>query len=189
MNKLLWDKIKASNHFSGLHLPTLLVIILDIFLIALAWRISFLSIPYFILSVFLLAVALLHFYLLLHEATHSAVSGSSHINNFVGHICGWSILMPFLPRQTSHLLHHTWTGHPRRDPANNRMIQKFSVITDAQAQQLEFVWKYWLPAIIVNDRIGLWRAPFQQRQNGLKSRRVASEINWSHLYVCFYISN
>jgi acyl-lipid omega-6 desaturase (Delta-12 desaturase) len=170
-----------------MHWPTFAILSFDIFLIVSSWKLSFMSPLYFSLGVVFLSLALFHLYLLLHEATHSAVSHSKTLNDIVGHLCGWLIIMPYLPRQSSHLLHHTWTGHPVRDPANNRMIQRFSVITPAQVRKLEFVWKYWFPAIIVNDRVGLWLAPFQQRANGLKSSRVKLEILWARLYAAGYV--
>ncbi len=188
MNKELWETLKKKYSFACTNWPTFIIISFDIVLIGLAWKLSFMSTPYMPISYLLFSLALVHFYLILHEATHSAVSKHTLLNDLIGQIFGWLILMPFLPRQSSHLLHHTWTGHPQRDPANNRMIQRFSVITQAQVKRLEFVWKYWFPAIIINDRIGLWLAPIQQRKNGLKSRRVEREMKWIYLYIFFYVT-
>ena len=186
MTKELWKQLKQNNSFSQTHWPTFTILTFDVLLSLISWRISFLSAPFFVFSQLLLCLALFHSYLILHEAAHSAVAQNRSVNDLVGQICGWFLFMPFLSRQSSHLLHHTWAGHPRRDPANNRMIQKFSVITPKEVKHLEFVWKYWFPAIIINDRIGLWRAPFQQSDSGLKSPRVKSEIRWAYLYAAFY---
>jgi fatty acid desaturase len=133
-----------------------------------------------------LALVLLHSYLLLHEATHSALSNRRRINDIVGHVCGWLVLMPFLPRQRSHLLHHMWTGHPTGDPANRRIIQGFSVMTDDEAMRLERVWRNWLPMLTLNDRIGMWKDPFRQIKAGTKSRRFEAEIRTLYVYLLGY---
>lgn len=168
--------------------PTLAVLVVDsaiaiysfhLFQVAGVWhRLS---------SVALLALVLLHSYLLLHEATHSAVSKSRVINDFIGHFCGALILMPFLPRQRSHLLHHMWAGHPKGDPANRRIIQGFSVMTEEQAQKLERIWSSWLPMMTINDRKGMWKDPFRQVKNGSKSRRFITEIRSLYAYLSFYL--
>lgn len=188
MDRKTWENIKLQYNFSSGHWRTYLILLVDVVLVVASWQLSFQSAVGVLLSYVFLVLALLHFYVLLHEATHSALSKSVVVNNFIGQVLGIIILLPFLPRQTSHILHHTWTGHPKRDPANNRAIQKFSVITEKQIKQLEFVWKYWIPMFIINDRIGLWRSPFQQRAQGLKSKRVKSEILWSYIYFAVLLA-
>lgn len=167
--------------------PTAWVIVLDFFALFSSWRLWKIGGGYAPLSILLLAWALLHFYLVLHEATHSAISRNPKINNLVGHIAGWIILMPFLSRQRSHLLHHVWTGHPKGDPANQRIIQRFSVMTREQADRLEFIWRHWIPLLTLNDRIGMWLDPFQKVRSGHRSTRIAREIEAGYTYAVLYV--
>lgn len=187
MNRELWLQIKKHSRPRFINVPTFAVLAVDVFLFVTSWAAfnysGWLLVPAYLTT----TLAFVHVYLILHEATHSAVSTNTVINDLVGHFCGWLVLMPFLPRQTSHLLHHTWTGHPVRDPANKRMIQKFSVITKKEINQLESIWKYWFPAIIINDRIGLWRAPHNQSSSGKQTKRVKQEIFWNRIYLAGYI--
>lgn len=187
MDKLKWQQLRARYRFTTLRWRTFLVIAFDLCVLGVALRLSSMQTPYFVLSIILWVYVFLHAYIFLHEATHTAISRHAPLNNMIGHIVGWMILMPFLPRQSSHILHHTWTGHPHGDPANRRLIQRFSVITEKQANKLEFIWKYWCPLFAINDRVGLWRAPFQQRNEGVATRRTVSEIRASYFYGAAYL--
>ncbi len=185
----LWKTLKLQNDVKKISLITMSFLIFDVGLILFSWQMSRNGIIYFILSIPLLTFSLLQLYLILHEATHSAVSELKWLNNLVGHICGVLILLPYLQRQTSHLLHHTWTGHPVKDPANNRLINKFSVITQKEIDFLELVWKRWIPLFVLNDRIGLWKAPYSGSYlNGAITPRILQEKKMNYIYVFFYIS-
>lgn len=189
MDRDLWKSLKSQNEVKTISIYTTAFFLFDLALILFSWRMSSQGFIYFILSIPFLTFALLQLYLILHEATHSAVSEMKWLNNLVGHICGIFVLLPFLQRQTSHLLHHTWTGHPVKDPANNRMIKKFSVITQKEINFLEFVWKNWIPLIVLNDRIGLWKAPFSgSYSNGSITPRILQEKKMNYIYSFLYFS-
>lgn len=156
----------------------------------LSWALCALGIYFvqhsFFLGVGLTTLSFLYFYLLVHEATHFALSKHRRLNSAMGHTLSWLILLPFLPRQRSHLLHHHWTGHPKGDPANRRLIHGFAVMTSQQVSRLEFIWNSGIPLLVVNDRIGLWRDPFLQRKKGVRSARIEKEIRASYLYFVAY---
>lgn len=186
MNKKEWNYCKNKFCLYEKKMKTLYVFVFDFILIYFSYYLLYKNKSFFIISILLLSFPLFHFYLLLHEATHSAVFYLKFINNFVGHICGWIILMPFLARQRSHLLHHIWTGHPTGDPANKRLIKRFSVINQKQKKILEWIWRYWIPLITLNDRIGLWKDAFQEKRNGNLSKRITDEIQIVYVYLFFY---
>ncbi len=186
MNRDLWLTIKNQIELSKINGPTLFIFIIDIFLLLTSWNLFQLGSFFVIISYLFASLALLQFYLILHEATHNAVSTSNFINSLIGHLCGFLVLMPYLPRQSSHILHHTWTGHPVRDPANNRMIQKFSVITEKDIMRLETIWKYWIPAIIINDRVGLWLSPHKIKKSGQSTQKIQKELFWNKIYLLNY---
>lgn len=181
-----WKQIKSTLNNDQSY-KTYLVLLFDILMLVLSWKLSFYSSLAVLLSQLLLCLSLIHFYLIMHEASHSAISNYKIINEFIGHVCGWLVLMPYLPRKQSHLLHHTWTGHPVRDPANKRMIEKFSVMTKKQEQKLEFIWRNWIPVIVLNDRIGLWRNPVQITSIGESKAKFRQEVIFNYIYAFFYI--
>ena len=183
MTKRDWELVKAQLRQHVQYWPTFAIILVDIAVAAFCWWLRSQGWVASILSSVLLGFVLHHAYLLLHEATHSAIAKQRSINVSVGHVCGWLIAMPFLTRQRSHLLHHTWAGHPEGDPANKRVIARFAVMSDAQAAGLERIWRSWLPLLILNDRLGLWRDPFRQQ---LTRKRFSREMRASRLYVLGY---
>ncbi len=187
MTDVEWQSLKS--RFKPLQPggPTLVVAAFDILImIVSAWLRVRGGIPGAVLSVPLLALALLHLYLLQHEATHSAFCRSRRMNDLAGHFCSWLILMPFPVRQRSHLLHHMWTGHPKGDPANERIIRRFKVMTAEEARKLERVWRWWIPMITINDRRGMWKDPWRQIASGATPGRFAREIRILRLYFAGY---
>lgn len=185
-----WKKLKCQ--FAPLHpsSKTVVVLIFDIvvYLSAITLHIYTENLGLKALGIILLAFTFLHFYLLLHEATHLAITGNRRVNDIIGHFLGWIILLPYLSRQRSHMLHHTCTGHPTKDPANARAINRFSAMTKAQEQQLEFIWRNWFPILVINDRVGLWLEPFNQTHNKRKSKRITKERKATTAYVIGYSS-
>ncbi len=69
----------------------------------------------------LLVVALIHLYVIHHEAVHLAVYNRRSHNEAMGHVLNFIIGLPFLPRRESHLSHHSWSGS-MGDPTHQRMI-------------------------------------------------------------------
>ena len=186
MTKEDWEVLKSELHRPK-HWPTFCIILIDV--IAFAFTVWLRQHGWFaaILSSLVLALVLHHAYLLLHEATHSAVAKSRAINLCVGHVCGWLIGVPFLSRQRSHMLHHAWTGHPEGDPANKRVIERFAVMSPRQATRLERIWRSWVPLLTLNDRIGLWRDGFQRHRAHPKLVRFQQEIRANRLYLLGYV--
>jgi len=187
MDKKAWVRCNEKFRHSEVRWKTFAIIIFDVGALFLALSILTLGGLYTVPAILILAIVFLHLYLLLHEATHSAVSHSKNLNEMIGHICGWMILMPFLTRRRSHLLHHAWTGHPEGDPANKRLIKLFSTLTKKKAKTLERVWSSWMPLFTLNDRVGLWKDAFQERKKGNQSSRIKKEIQAIYFYTAAYI--
>lgn len=61
-------------------------------------------------------VALIFLFTLEHETTHKTPFANATLNDWVGHLCGFIILLPFLWFRYFHLAHHRWTNIPGHDP-------------------------------------------------------------------------
>ncbi len=61
-------------------------------------------------------VLVIFLFTLEHEATHKTPFASSTLNEWVGRLCGFLILLPFEWFRYFHLAHHRWTNIPGRDP-------------------------------------------------------------------------
>ncbi|MGB3148592.1 MAG: fatty acid desaturase [Paracoccaceae bacterium] len=60
--------------------------------------------------------ALIFLFTLVHECTHRTPFGPVWLNDLVGHLCGFLILLPFLWFRYFHLAHHRFTNIPGQDP-------------------------------------------------------------------------
>ena len=61
-------------------------------------------------------VLLVFLFTLEHEATHKTPFASLRLNEWVGRICGFALLLPFEWFRYFHLAHHRWTNIEGRDP-------------------------------------------------------------------------
>ncbi|MGL5010248.1 MAG: fatty acid desaturase [Paracoccaceae bacterium] len=61
-------------------------------------------------------VLVIFLFTLEHEATHKTPFASERVNDWVGRLCGFLILLPFTWFRYFHLAHHRWTNIPGRDP-------------------------------------------------------------------------
>ena len=64
-----------------------------------------------------------------HEATHKTPFASAWINEWVGRICGFAIILPFEWFRYFHLAHHRWTNIPDRDPELNSVSRPETITT------------------------------------------------------------
>ena len=189
MDKYIWNTIKSHYPKSQkLSVKTLTVWIADVIYVVVSVSLFKFGNAFIPISWLFLSVALIHFYIFQHEATHSSIAKNKYVNNFSGHLFSWLILMPFLARKRSHLLHHQFAGHPIKDPANNRVIEKFQVMTSKEAERLEFIWKSWIPLLVINDRLGLWFAPFQKGMGKDKNSQFKKERYTAIVYIFLYLS-
>jgi fatty acid desaturase len=61
-------------------------------------------------------VLVIFLFTLEHEATHQTPFASARLNEWVGRLCGFLILLPFAWFRYFHLAHHRWTNIPGCDP-------------------------------------------------------------------------
>jgi fatty acid desaturase len=61
-------------------------------------------------------VLIIFLFTLEHEATHKTPFASERLNEAVGHLCGFLLLLPFEWFRYFHLAHHRWTNIAGKDP-------------------------------------------------------------------------
>jgi acyl-lipid omega-6 desaturase (Delta-12 desaturase) len=134
--------------------PSLLVLACDlaVLVLSLHWQ-----------SATLLAVALVHLYLLHHECVHHAFFVSARGNELLGHLLGFALLYPFAARREAHLQHHAWTNHPDRDPATARALARMAALSGRQLRALAIAWRLALPVFALGERMALVRAFIDDR--------------------------
>jgi fatty acid desaturase len=134
-------------------------------------------------AVLLLLMVLLHAYLVLHECVHGVVFADGRTNVALGHLLGFVILCPFLSRRRSHALHHAWTGHIELDPTNARAVRRLSTLSTRSLALLDLWWRAYVPVLALNERVGLWRAPFGPHKS---ERSAATERRATYVYLAGY---
>jgi omega-6 fatty acid desaturase (delta-12 desaturase) len=182
-----WRQIAGQLDSQGGSPLSSTVLLLDLALLVSAALLSARGALGAVAAVLPLTLVLLHFYLLHHEAVHKALFRWPLLNQAAGHALGWILAFPFLPRQRSDTLHHIWTGHPTGDPANDRAIRRFGDLSPRAAATLEWAWRTWLPVLVINDVVGLWREPFVQLEHKPQSPRFKREARWAQAYVAGYV--
>lgn len=75
-----------------------------------------LKIPFWPVLLPVQGLLLVFLFTLQHECTHQTPFASRPLNEFIGHVCGFVLLQPFLWFRYFHLAHHRHTNDPAHDP-------------------------------------------------------------------------
>ena len=187
-NRKSWLEIRKKYSDPSSYTASHIVLMVDVLIVALSYYLflSYESILVQILAIMLLSLAFVQLYLLVHEATHNALSKNVRVNDFLGHILSWIISMPYLARKRSHHFHHTDTGHPINDPTNFRAKESAEKLTQRDKNTLNFLWKCWYPVLVSTERMGLWSAAFNENEKVLRSSNLKKEKFYVWLYLVGY---
>jgi fatty acid desaturase len=122
----------------------------------------------------LLALAMVEWFVLLHECGHNTLFQSRTCNTVAGHVAGVFAFIPFAAWKHVHRLHHKWTGWQDLDPTTATLVPR-------QRGRLErhvvrFCWKYWVPLFSIVYRVGTFWNPVRLARYARESRRAAHVI-------------
>jgi fatty acid desaturase len=73
-------------------------------------------IPFWGVLVPLQGILIVFLFTLAHECTHKTPFAQSWLNEGLGHLCGFLLVLPFHWFRAFHLAHHRWTNLPGLDP-------------------------------------------------------------------------
>lgn len=133
--------------------------------------------PVWLVGQILLAVSLLQWFAILHEAGHKTLFRRRQLNVITGHLAGFFAGFPFECWRLIHGMHHRWTGWqdldattaglvPRPRPAWVRFV-------------VRFCWRFWIPLFAVIYRLdNYWNLPRLHRlfQRKRSTRRLVVNI-------------
>jgi acyl-lipid omega-6 desaturase (Delta-12 desaturase) len=118
-----------------------------------------------------LALVLLQWFVLLHEAGHRSLFRTRSLNVAAGHLAGFMALVPFASWRRVHGLHHLWTGWQDRDPTTAALAPRAR--SRLEIALVDLAWRLWLPLFSLAYRWGnywnvrrlntLFTAPDQRR--------------------------
>ncbi len=107
----------------------------------------------------LLAVGLVQWFLLLHEAGHATLFRHRWLNQWAGYLAGFFALIPFAIWKRIHQRHHKWTGWQDMDPTTATLVPR--PLRAPERWLVRFCWKYWIPLFSVLYRLNNFWNPFR----------------------------
>jgi fatty acid desaturase len=135
------------------------------------WLSSLASLSAWLAGQGVLALVLLQWFVLLHEAGHRSLFRTRRLNVAAGHLAGFMALVPFASWRRVHGLHHLWTGWQDRDPTTAALAPRAR--SRLEIALVDLAWRLWLPLFSVAYRWGnywsvrrlhmLFTAPDQRR--------------------------
>jgi acyl-lipid omega-6 desaturase (Delta-12 desaturase) len=124
----------------------------------------------------LLAVALVQWFVLLHEAGHGTLFRSRRLNAPVGHLAGFFSGIPFATWKAVHGRHHKWTGWQDIDPTTQALVpRRLAPLERALANTC---WRLWIPLFSVLYRVrNFWHLGRLRQLFRQPERRRAMTLN------------
>ena len=130
--------------------------------------------PHFIAWIsgqFIVAIALLQWFILLHEAGHRTLFRSKFLNTAAGHIAALLSGFPYSSWVLIHFRHHKWTGWQDLDATTASLLPR--PLKNWEQRVINFCWKTWIPLFSFIYRINnYWNYPRIARYLDLRERRL-----------------
>jgi len=122
----------------------------------------------------LVGFAILHAFVLLHEAGHGTLFRQPGLNLVAGHVAGFLSLIPFRNWQRIHARHHRYTGWQDLDATTAALVPR--ELSALERILVNVAWATWLPLFAVSYRIqNFWNLPriaqFIKRPRDLRMMR------------------
>ena len=132
----------------------------------------------------LLALALVQWFVLLHESGHGILFRTSRWNELAGHVSGFFSFIPFESWTAVHNQHHRWTGWQDLDPTTAALVQR--ELSGAEKILVNVCWRLWIPLFLVIYRVNnFWNWPRLRRlfpDRGLQPRFAVNMLVLAVLY-------
>ncbi len=135
---------------------------------------------------FLLAFAMLHWFVLIHEAGHKTLFKSAVLNKLGGH---WASLLAGIPFEcwtSVHALHHRWTGWQDLDATTATLVPR--QLATWERWTINCCWRLWIPLFSILYRLqNYWnlRRLFRLFPRSRKRRRMSVNLL---LLLAIYLS-
>ena len=126
-----------------------------------------------------LALALLQWFVLLHEAGHKTLFKTVRLNKYAGHLASFLAGIPFECWKTVHGLHHHWTGWQDLDATTAALIPR--KLAWWEKFVVNVCWKLWIPLFSILYRLqNYWNLPRLYR---LFPRKQHWKLTWNLLLL------
>ena len=106
----------------------------------------------------LLALSLVQWFAILHEAGHETLFRTRRYHAFAGQLAGFFSIIPFFNWKRVHGRHHKWTGWQDVDPTTETLVPR--ELKPAERVLVNVCWRYWIPLFSVMYRVNnFWNWP------------------------------
>ncbi len=126
----------------------------------------------------ILAVALLQWFILLHESGHYTLFPEKIWNHVTGHLASLFSAIPFYSWSQVHHLHHVWTGWQDLDPTTETLVPK-----NLSAWKRSFInvcWKFHIPVFAIIYRFqNFWN--LRRLEKFMGSSKRLKKMRWNSL--------
>jgi acyl-lipid omega-6 desaturase (Delta-12 desaturase) len=123
-----------------------------------------------------LALALLQWFVLMHEAGHGTLFRRRAWNRLAGHVAGFFALIPFHSWRRIHARHHVYTGWQDLDATTALLVPR--PVSRMEKAIVNAAWKSWFPLFSVLYRIqNFWNLP--RIRPYLRDKRDVARAAWN----------
>lgn len=130
------------------------------------------ELPVWLAGQAVLAVALLQWFVLLHECGHRTLFASRRANDAVGTAAGLLAQLPLVSWRLVHARHHLWTGWQDLDPTTQALVPR--PLSRLERAAVDAAWALGVPFVALTYRTGtFWRPGRLARMFPRARRRVA----------------
>ena len=101
---------------------------------------------------FLVALAILHWFVILHDLGHGGFFRTKILNDIAGHLASFFVILPFYPWRYVHAGHHRWVGWKDLDPTMSQIQPR--ELSPLLRWLVNFCWRYWIPVFALSFSFG-----------------------------------
>jgi len=132
----------------------------------------------------LFTIALLQWFVLLHECGHNTFFSVTSLNVLTGHLASVFAVIPFHPWQSIHSLHHKWTGWQDKDPTTDSLVPR--ELATHERLIINFCWKFWIPLFSILYRTSnYWNLPRLNRYLPRAHHKKRNTLNIILLFALY----
>lgn len=132
--------------------------------------------PVWLLGQLVLALALLQWFILVHEAGHQTLFRTNALNLIFGHIAGFFAGLPYMSWKLVHYRHHKWTGWQDLDATTVALVPR--KLGNTERFLINSCWRLWIPIFNVIYRYSnYW--DYRRIVDYLPNRRTRRHVFWN----------
>ncbi len=112
------------------------------------------GLPVWLAGQLLLSVALMQWFVILHECGHGTLFRTRRYNLWIGHLASVFSFIPYLSWKGVHAKHHKWTGWQDLDPTTLSLVPR--PLKRLERIAMNVCWRWWIPLFSITYRVTIF---------------------------------